>query len=55
MSFAPSTITGMAGEGGLFVADDSVLLMYSVAPSLWLFWARGVVALGEPLLVGVPN
>jgi hypothetical protein len=22
MSFAPSTMTGMAGEGGLLVADD---------------------------------
>jgi len=55
MSFAPSTMTGIAGEGGLLVADDSVLFMYSVAPSLWLFLTRGVVALGEPLPVGVPN
>lgn len=29
--------------------------MYSVAPSLWPFWTKGVVALGEPLPVGVPN
>ena len=34
LSFAPSTMTGMAGEGGLLVADDSALLMYSAAPSL---------------------
>ena len=55
MSFAPSTMTGIAGEGGLLVAEDWALLMYSVAPSLWLFLTEGVVALGEPLPVGVPN
>lgn len=27
ISFAPSTMIGIAGEGGLLVADDSVLLM----------------------------
>ena len=34
MSLAPSTMTGIAGEGGLLVADDSALLMYPMAPSL---------------------
>lgn len=55
LSFAPSVMTGIAGEGGLLVADDSVLLMYSFAPSLRPFLIGGVVALGEPLPVGVPN
>lgn len=55
VSLAPSTITGIVGEGGLQVADDSALLMYSVALSLWPFLTKGVVALGEPLPVGVPN
>jgi hypothetical protein len=55
MSFAPSTMTGIAGDGGLLVADDSTLLVYSKAPSLWSFLMTGGVALGEPLPVGVPN
>lgn len=58
-SVAPSTITGIAGEGGLFEAEDWLLpellaSMYSVAPSVWEFLVAGVVAFGEPL-EGVPN
>jgi hypothetical protein len=34
VSFAPSTMTGIAGDGGLLVADDSALLVYSKGPSL---------------------
>jgi hypothetical protein len=55
-SLAPSTMTGRAGEGGLFEAEDWALCStYSVAPSVCAFFVAGVVAFGEEPLDGVPN
>lgn len=55
-SLAPSTNPGIAGDGGLLVADDWLLPeLYSMAPSLCLGWFIGVEATGECFPVGVPN
>ena len=58
-SLAPSTRRGIAGEGGLLVAEELLLpeLLFSgssTAPSLCAFCVVGV-ARGETLLDGVPN
>lgn len=60
VSLAPSTKRGMAGDGGLLVAEELLLSedlssTYSVVPSLLTFLGVGVIASGEALSVGVPN
>ena len=58
-SLAPSTRSGMAGEGGLLVAEELLLpeLLFSTtskAPSLCVLLTDGVAG-GDVLPDGVPN
>jgi hypothetical protein len=59
-SLAPSIRTGIAGEGGLLVAEDWLLPeglpnLNSVAPSFCTSFVAGVATFGELFPVGVPN
>jgi hypothetical protein len=57
-SLAPSTRMGMAGEGGLLVAEEVLLpVLFTAsawAPSFCVFLVDGVAG-GEGLPEGVPN
>jgi hypothetical protein len=51
---------GIAGEGGLLVADELLLpellfSKFSIAPSAWVLAWDGVVPVGETFPEAVPN